>query len=58
MLALDDYVTDAVLFRLDSPEMAAALAPEEDSERASELTRTIASKRKRRDLIPLSDRAQ
>lgn len=50
-LALDAYVTDQVLERLDTPEMAAALAPEEDSDQAAELTRKIATLRKRKDLL-------
>lgn len=51
MLALDEYVVEAVLSKLDTPEVAAALAPEEDGEQAAQLTRKIATLRKRRDLL-------
>jgi site-specific DNA recombinase len=50
-VALEAFVTDAVLDCLDSPEMAEALAPKEDADQAAELTRKIASLRKRRDLL-------
>lgn len=50
-IALEEYVTEEVLARLDTPEMARALAPKEDGEKAAELTRKIAGLRKRRDLI-------
>lgn len=48
---LDLLVTEAVLYRLDTPEVARLLAPQEDTERAEEIARKIIAQRKRRDLI-------
>lgn len=49
--AVEAYVKEQVIYRLTTPEIAAALAPEEDSQRAEELTHKIIGLRKRRDLI-------
>jgi DNA invertase Pin-like site-specific DNA recombinase len=49
--ALDAWVIEQIIFRLDTPEIARALAPQEDRERADDLTLKIMAFRKRRDLI-------
>ncbi len=48
---LDLLVTEAVLYRLDTPEVARMLAPKEETDRAEEITKKIIAQRKRRDLI-------
>jgi site-specific DNA recombinase len=50
-IALEAFVTDEVLKRLDTPELARALAPTGDEDQAEALTRKIITQRKRRDLI-------
>jgi DNA invertase Pin-like site-specific DNA recombinase len=40
--ALDEFVTEAVLLRLDSPEVARALASEEDAAKVDELVKKLA----------------
>lgn len=49
--ALDEFVTEAVLFRLDTPDIARALASEDEGDHADELVRKLAAQRNRRDLI-------
>jgi DNA invertase Pin-like site-specific DNA recombinase len=48
---LDLLVTEAVLFRLDTPEVARLLASEGDWQELDELSKKITVQRKRRDLI-------
>jgi site-specific DNA recombinase len=48
---LDLFVTEAVLDRLDTPEVARLLTPEDDRDAVDELSRKILAQRKRRDLI-------
>jgi site-specific DNA recombinase len=49
--ALDAFITEAILYRLDTPDMARSLASTEDAGSAEELTRKIMMQRRRRDLI-------
>jgi DNA invertase Pin-like site-specific DNA recombinase len=46
--ALDEYVTEAVFERFDSPEVARVLAPKEDEERAAALGQQLAGQKARR----------
>jgi site-specific DNA recombinase len=48
---LDLFVIEAVLDRLDTPEVARLLTPEDDRDAVDELSRKILAQRKRRDLI-------
>jgi DNA invertase Pin-like site-specific DNA recombinase len=45
---VEQLVSEAVLYRFDSPEVAAALAPAEDKERVRELTQQVVRLQKRR----------
>ena len=49
--ALEMFVRDTVLDRLDTPELARALADDDGADQTEELTRRILAQRKRRDLI-------
>lgn len=49
--ALDEFVTSHVLYRINTAGVARALAPQEDGDRADELTNKLAAQLKRRDLI-------
>lgn len=49
--ALDAWVVEAVLYRLDTPEIAVELADSSDGAEAEELARKLTTQRKRRDLI-------
>jgi site-specific DNA recombinase len=44
--ALEAFVTECVLYRINNPEVAAALAPDGDQEQANELARKLAGYRK------------
>lgn len=48
---LDLFISEAVLHRLDTPEVARLLAPQDDRDAVDELSRKILAQRKRRDLI-------
>lgn len=49
--ALDEFITECVLFRFDSPEMLAALVPDEDTDRAKELASELAYYNQRRKTL-------
>lgn len=51
--ALDEFITECVLFRFDSPEMLAALAPDEDAGQADELAKELAYYNQRRKTLAL-----
>lgn len=49
--AVDKWVIEQVIFRIDTPDIAKALSSHDDSERISDLTKQVMGLRKRRDLI-------
>jgi len=49
--ALEEWVTEAVFARFDSPAVAQALTPVEDDDRAHELSVQLAGYKKRRELL-------